>query len=868
MELKNYQKRVLRNLDDFMGLLNSTQNIEKAYNKSWELQGIRVGFDKMPPYNNVLPGVPHVCFKVPTGGGKTLLACASLKHIFDGMGLTRRRAVVWLVPSNSILDQTLQNLQNTDHDYRRQIDFDFSSRVEVYKGEQALNGQALSPSSVEENLSIFVLSYDALRITRKEGRRVYKENGNLAQFVPHYADRSTLVPEVDESALIQVLNQLSPVVIVDESHNAQSDLSVEMLKNLNPSFVLDLTATPKSNSNIISIVDARELKKENMVKLPVIVYNRRSKDDVLMDALQMRYRLEAAAKEEFEQGGTYIRPIVLFQAQPKAKENAATFERLKQELIDAGIPEEQIAIKTTETNELKNKNLLSHDCPIRYIITINALKEGWDCPFAYILATLANKTSQVDVEQIVGRVLRLPYTKKHQHDLLNWSYVITSSVNFRETVNNVVKGLNQAGFTEKDYRVGDDAQEKPEEEHEQQAMNPPPTEKAEEEDFLGFDTATIRKLLEEQRQAEEKGEQNHASIMAQEAERQGKSFDEETQKADEMGLPMTGGSDMRDYYEMREEFAQEALALELPIFYETVGFSIFSGDKVAVTKESLSEGFTLVDKDTQINFNMTTGDVAVLDVDDIKSRPYQVALNAREAQRLSQYVRSCPPEKRKEECVNQIYKQMNKLDYLSAADLKAYIRRIVEQMSSDEVSQMENSLPSYAYKIKKKIESLLDVYREKLFMEKIVTQEIAVEPFYHFPKGISPTSTMLPISKQLYTDEEDVNDFERRVIMAIAGLDNVCWWHRNIDRQEFCLNGFINHYPDFIVRTIRGNIILVETKGDDRDNSDSEAKLRLGRKWQELAGRGYQYFMVFDEKETGFEGAYKFGEFLDIMKRL
>ena len=127
MELKNYQKRVLRNLDDFMGLLNSTQNIEKAYNKSWELQGIRVGFDKMPPYNNVLPGVPHVCFKVPTGGGKTLLACASLKHIFDGMGLTRRRAVVWLVPSNSILDQTLQNLQNTDHDYRRQIDFDFFS---------------------------------------------------------------------------------------------------------------------------------------------------------------------------------------------------------------------------------------------------------------------------------------------------------------------------------------------------------------------------------------------------------------------------------------------------------------------------------------------------------------------------------------------------------------------------------------------------------------------------------------------------------------------------------------------------------------------------------------------------------------------
>ncbi|MBQ6960993.1 MAG: DEAD/DEAH box helicase family protein [Clostridia bacterium] len=868
MKLKNYQKRVLRNLDDFMNLLNSTQSIEKAYTRSWELQNVRVGFEKMPPYNNnVLPGVPHVCFKVPTGGGKTLLACASLRHIFDGLGLTRRRAVVWLVPSNSILEQTIRNLQNPEHDYRRQIDFDFSSRVEVYNGEQALNGQALSPSSVEENLSIFVLSYDALRITRKEGRRIYKENGNLAQFVPHYPDRGTLVPEVDESALIQVLNQLSPVVIVDESHNAQSDLSVEMLKNLNPSFVLDLTATPKNNSNIISIVNAWELKTENMVKLPVVIYNRRSKDDVLFDALNMRRLLEAAAKEEFEEAGSYIRPIILFQAQPKGKENAATFEQLKRELMDAGIPEDQIAIKTAEINELKHTNLLSPECPIRYIITVNALKEGWDCPFAYILATLANRTSKVDVEQIVGRVLRLPYVKKHRHDELNMSYVITSSVHFRETVDNVVKGLNQAGFTDKDYRVGDPAPETPEEKHEQTVINPPAPEETEEE-FVGFDTAAIRARMEQQRQAEENGEQSAASIMLQEAERQGKAFDEEMQKAENMGLPITGGSEMRDYYEMQNEYAEDALSLKLPIFYETVGLSMIMDDKVAVTKESLSEGFTLADKDTQINFNMTAGDVAMLDVDDTKGRPYQVAMSVRKAQQLSQYVRSCPPEKRKEECVNQIYKQMNRLDYLSADDLKKYIRRIVEQMSSDEVAQMESSLPSYAYKIKKKIESLLDVYREKLFMEKIVTQEITVEPFYHFPKGISPTSTMLPISKQLYTDEEDVNDFERRVIMAIAGLDNIRWWHRNIDRQDFCLNGFINHYPDFIVRTVKGNIVLVETKGDDRDNSDSKAKLRLGLKWQELAGKGYQYFMVFDEKETGFEGAYRFGEFLDILIKL
>lgn len=295
LELKNYQKRVLRELDAYIALLASTQNLNTAYNRHWHQLGIAVGFGGLPPYNDVLPGVPHVCFKVPTGGGKTLLACASIRHIFAGMGMMKARAVVWLVPSTAILEQTIRDLRNPDHPYRQQINFDFGARVEVYDGLQALNGQGLTPSSVQENLSIFVLTYDALRIKKKEGRKVYQENGNLAQFVPYYADRDALIPDVDETALIQVLNQLSPVVIVDESHNAQSDLSVEMLRNLNPSFVLDLTATPKKNSNIISIVDARELKKENMVKLPVIIYNRRTKDDVLIDAIQLRGQLETQA---------------------------------------------------------------------------------------------------------------------------------------------------------------------------------------------------------------------------------------------------------------------------------------------------------------------------------------------------------------------------------------------------------------------------------------------------------------------------------------------------------------------------------------------------------------------------------------------
>lgn len=267
-----------------------------------------------------------VCFKVPTGGGKTFIACASLKPFFEQMPLSKIRVVAWLVPSNSILEQTIRTLSDVDHPYRQRIEMDFSGRVEVLTKEQLLNGQGFNPTSVKEQLTICVLSFDSIRSNKKDGRKVYQQNSQLAQFEPYFENPETLIVDVDNTALIQVLNQLSPVVIVDESHNAQSDLSVEMLNNLNPSFVLDLTATPKENSNIISYVDARELKKENMVKLPVVVYNRNSKQEVVIDAIQLRGNLEKQTREEEKVTGKYIRPIVLFQAQPKGKEDNATFE--------------------------------------------------------------------------------------------------------------------------------------------------------------------------------------------------------------------------------------------------------------------------------------------------------------------------------------------------------------------------------------------------------------------------------------------------------------------------------------------------------------------------------------------------------------
>lgn len=209
-----------------------------------------------------------------------------------------------------------------------------------------------------------VLSYDSFRTRSKDGRKAYQANGNLAAFASVFGTPEQPIENADDTALFQVINQLNPVVIVDESHHDTSTLSREMLTNFNPAFILDLTATPREQSNVISYVDALALKSENMVKLPVIAYNRTSQTEVITDAIDLRQSLESAAVKREAEGGGYIRPIVLFQAQPKTGEDVTSFERLREKLVAAGIPAEQIAIKTCVmmikgfTREIIVKNLV------------------------------------------------------------------------------------------------------------------------------------------------------------------------------------------------------------------------------------------------------------------------------------------------------------------------------------------------------------------------------------------------------------------------------------------------------------------------------------------------------------------------------
>ena len=392
--------------------------------------------------------------------------------------------------------------------------------------------------------------------------------------------------------------------------NAESKLSVEMLNNLNPSFVLDLTATPRKNSNIISYVDARDLKKEHMVKFPVVVYNRTTRQSVIQDAIQLRGSIEKEAIAAEAAGGKYIRPIVLFQAQPRTGDGSDTFDKIKAMLVNMGIPEAEIAVKTSNVDDLKGKDIMSRDCQIRYIITVNALKEGWDCPFAYILASLANRTSTVDVEQILGRILRQPYAMEHKSPLLNTSYVLTNSVDFHTTLEKIVTGLNKAGFSRKDYRLGDtvDAPQLPVQPEVVQtafSMEPQP---GEADTFADVNVQEVRAALESATP-----ENTAVSAMVQEATQQAESY---TAAANGPDDGFFGGElgDMLKQNAMQLDLAAEVSKLRIPQFFLRSAPDLFGGEYELLEPENLSDGFSLAGQDAQVRFELATGEMYRVDV--------------------------------------------------------------------------------------------------------------------------------------------------------------------------------------------------------------------------------------------------------------
>lgn len=520
MELKDYQQQALNTLDRYLDALKEARQqavelttldlntlpavvrestrdaVRQAENYphiAWEnlreafvLPGIpnAQGQDLIPEHisreSAAGEPIPHVCLKVPTGGGKTLLGVEAVRHLKLGTGF-----VLWLVPTKAIYTQTWDALRNKEHPYRQILERASGGRVKLLQKDDRFTKQ-----DIENHLCVMLLMLPAANRNRnKEFLKIFRDSSGYASFFPveddireHQAlsekhpdletaeEDRTAQPRLSRNpkdalikqSLFNVLKLLRPTVVLDEAHKAYGSPDmvrnkgfVEAVNRLNPRFVLELSATPKLGiSNILVNVSGLALKEEEMVKLPIQLRNFPNSDwrYTLAQTKEERDRLEEVAKRYQQTEDRYIRPIAVIRVDRTGKNQRdgvkVHAEDAREELINAlGVPAEQIKVKSSEQDELAGVDLMSPFCPVRYIITKDALKEGWDCPFPYLLALLDNTTAATAMTQLIGRVMRQPYARATSLPELDSCYIFCYNQKVETAVANVKKGLEAEGLT-------------------------------------------------------------------------------------------------------------------------------------------------------------------------------------------------------------------------------------------------------------------------------------------------------------------------------------------------------------------------------------------------------------------------------------
>ena len=491
MILKEYQKRTLATVRSFIQQLAVWREKDRAarsQDSEWGFDWVQRAWAKTVagrPYharrNGLGEQLPVFCLKIPTGGGKTLLAVRVIDLVNAHFRESRRGLVLWIVPTTQIYSQTLKALKDRDHPYRQQLDLSSGQRTRIFE-----KTTAFGPRDVAENLCVLLLMLPSANRQTKDKLRMFRDSGGFDRFFPSDDDPPAHAKMLEEHPNLDTFEQttgfwghyiktslgntirlLRPLIILDEGHKAYSVNAKATLEGFNPCMIVELSATPTKGANVLVEILGRELNAEEMIKLDLHIRNKASGDwrGTLLESVEHRERLEAEARLHEAESGTYIRPICVIQVErtgrKQRKPGYIHTDDVREYLLQhPGIRPEYIAVKTSAKDELKEVDdvggLMSRDCSIRFIITKQALQEGWDCPFAYILTILTNPMSKTGITQLVGRILRQPYACKTGVPFLDESYVFCFSRRGNELLKEVRKGFGMEGLQGLEGRVVSD----------------------------------------------------------------------------------------------------------------------------------------------------------------------------------------------------------------------------------------------------------------------------------------------------------------------------------------------------------------------------------------------------------------------------
>lgn len=431
-EPKTYQSEALNSVTNYFNACHE-QNPSMAF---YSMTG--VAYRALKGFHEEMP---YFCLRVPTGGGKTWIGAKSVAIINRHfLRETEHSVILWLVPSNQIREQTLKGLRNVEHPlYSALLE---AGAMTVLSLDEA---KSVTPATLNTSTVIIVATRQAFQVKNEDDRKVYESNGALMGHFDNLVSEQLREVQEDRAIIYSLANALKlrrPFVIVDEAHNNRTELGFDTLAKFNPSGIMELTATPdekKTPSNVLHSVSAVELKSQQMIKLPIILDIKSDPQECLNYAITQREVLQNLADKEHKEGASYLRPIILIQAEAKRTDISIDVYKVKQALLEHhNATENEIVIATGDEKGLDALSkyplgIMDKNCPVKFVITQQALAEGWDCPFAYVLVSMANVHSSTAVEQLLGRILRQPNATRRQTPELNQSYAFVVSRNFSET---------------------------------------------------------------------------------------------------------------------------------------------------------------------------------------------------------------------------------------------------------------------------------------------------------------------------------------------------------------------------------------------------------------------------------------------------